>query len=1260
MKRNWIVLLLVLITVLVACSDDIKPLPKIISFTATPKTLTAAGDVKLEWVVEDATGLSIIPNVGAVTGSSTIVKVNSSTNFTLTAKNDSGSDTKGAEVLLFDTPPPTIKVDPEVQPSVPKLPDERRLASLKNEQGIQADFIQNELILMTDDDMKLAAFLQRWQGENLKTLTPPAKMKLKPIHLIRINPARARAKNLIHDMRQVDPSTTGEFKVSSQEGLQLLSAAVEEIARGSVVGVNWLGKSQSLQDGHSFEAMPKTPPSGYNPDAATWAYMNSGTQKNMGVADAWQLMALTGRLNNRIRVAVIDGGFTDQLDPDMPNWIAAVSYVPWHTPRGSKNAMSCGGVPLITNSCPWHGTLVSKMLAGKPDNAMGVAGPAGPIADLITLDVIGDQFTTIAPILDAVGRDARIINMSFGLPIPFLIAETVLPFNLTTLAARDNAGVLIFAAAGNDNVNVDASFLGVETVWHTPCENGGVICVGGLGNGDQIVKDGGSNYGKDNVDIFGPYNMWKGTDPDNTDQNVARMGAGTSFASPFVAGIAALIWAADPNLSADDVERILMETANTGSPDGKVNRWPNAFAAVKRALGGTEFFKDRFEINDTNATATPLTPGVFDGLSLHNLSDKDYYKFDFPDEKSTVDIELRYISRLGSLGNPTLLQSSTNCGLPRLKKVSADSSGNKYTLQYEALQGSHTLRVGQENPNYYSINVSAKAIPISSAPDEFEMPIRNDSQDNKSQLGFRNYYGDLEANFDNGQDVDWYRIYSSGTTPGATNGQSFYFDIGSSDVPVTVEVYAAGNHTTKLSQASSSATCTNLPHIPLPDGSYDVKVSSTEYKRGGYVFGATLQNNYFEIPQIPTLRDIKPRPTLRDVQYLELLGQSDGLVFSPPPSLTGIQILGQGFHVQLLDLTGAVLQEGVAISNVITRSSTRAGTNSVGEELSFSGLSSTTKYVLGVLRTDIPQDLTAEEISRLPIISYTLSVLSSLPPDQTPPVAKVSANTSIVLSPETVTITADAKDDVGVDGVLFYEDNQLVSTDIQAPYTLELTYSMLRNGSHTYSAKVIDTSGNVSDSLNQATVGVDISNMILNPNAELSFGLPTESPPVEAISAFAPKDGFTVIQYGSPNGFPSLNLAAQIGGETNFFAGGTASVSSAEQLINVFDGASQIDTGTLVYELSGLLGGYSNQEDHAEVILTFRDGFGFELGTAKLEPVGAVIRENQTNLLSRQVTGTLPVGTRIMVVKVVMTKADASDTRNDGYADNLKLKLYKP
>jgi hypothetical protein len=92
---------LLLLIGLVACPQPpAQTAPKINTFTATPSSLSAATTVKLEWTVSNASSLSISPNVGVVTGSSTTVNVAASTTFELTAQNSAGTDKKTVLITL--------------------------------------------------------------------------------------------------------------------------------------------------------------------------------------------------------------------------------------------------------------------------------------------------------------------------------------------------------------------------------------------------------------------------------------------------------------------------------------------------------------------------------------------------------------------------------------------------------------------------------------------------------------------------------------------------------------------------------------------------------------------------------------------------------------------------------------------------------------------------------------------------------------------------------------------------------------------------------------------------------------------------------------------------------------------------------------------------------------------------------------------------------------------------------------------------------
>jgi serine protease len=102
-----------------------------------------------------------------------------------------------------------------------------------------------------------------------------------------------------------------------------------------------------------------------------------------------------------------------------------------------------------------------------------------------------------------------------------------------------------------------------------------------------------SNYGSkpdddDTVDIYGPYTLWT-YEPDPSNATIptnvtVTLQNGTSIAAPFVAGVAALIKAANPDLSTGDIERILRDTAETHNISPEVHHLVRAADAVLEAL----------------------------------------------------------------------------------------------------------------------------------------------------------------------------------------------------------------------------------------------------------------------------------------------------------------------------------------------------------------------------------------------------------------------------------------------------------------------------------------------------------------------------------------------------------------------------------------------------------------------------------------------------------------------------------------------------
>lgn len=489
-----------------------------------------------------------------------------------------------------DTAAPTFSVDDSMQSPVTSLPtldgtNPRPVATIEDEDGVRAYFVSDEVWVSSDDDDALSRLLQRWNGNVLATVDPAADgfdgSDLPTQHLVRIDTGIADTSRIGEDMQAVNPEATGELTLSSEQAIQLLAATASEAAGGLSVGINWVGQGAGDYRDEQLNDAPNGPSlfgRDYSRNASDWPTHQQGNAQDIGISEAWRLLAVADKLDNRVKLAILDMGFAP--DDDFAEGWTSQSNVPFVDAVGTENLLFCGG----GSDCPWHGTNAASAAMAVPDNDYGSAGPAGPVADPHLVFTSYDFFTSIVALGEARLAGAKIANMSYGAPVPTALAWTVGPFDAATTAASA-LGMLIFASAGNEGRNVDATrrigFVRVETTWHTPCENTGVVCVGGLAT-DSVTLSSSSNYGNEHVDVYAPYTMYVGPDPE-APANRVQLIRGTSFSSPFVAGVAALIWAADPSLRAREVTDILFENTKQ-SFDDRVKRIVSAHRAVRAAL----------------------------------------------------------------------------------------------------------------------------------------------------------------------------------------------------------------------------------------------------------------------------------------------------------------------------------------------------------------------------------------------------------------------------------------------------------------------------------------------------------------------------------------------------------------------------------------------------------------------------------------------------------------------------------------------------
>ncbi|PIS40567.1 MAG: hypothetical protein COT26_02635 [Candidatus Kerfeldbacteria bacterium CG08_land_8_20_14_0_20_43_14] len=195
-----------------------------------------------------------------------------------------------------------------------------------------------------------------------------------------------------------------------------------------------------------------------------------------------------------------------------------------------------------------HGTVISGIIGARGNNGLAGSGVAWS-ASIMAVRVLdstgsGNTITVAKGIQYAVAAGAKIINLSF-------VGSGSSPTLAATIESARVAGVVVVAAAGNDNLDLDSD------PQYPVCYPG----VLGVASVDQDkIKSSFSNYGSC-VDISAPgeniYSTLFYEPTQGYDQISGDGWYGTSVASPFVAGAAALLSATTAGLSVEEIENLL-------------------------------------------------------------------------------------------------------------------------------------------------------------------------------------------------------------------------------------------------------------------------------------------------------------------------------------------------------------------------------------------------------------------------------------------------------------------------------------------------------------------------------------------------------------------------------------------------------------------------------------------------------------------------------------------------------------------------------
>lgn len=259
--------------------------------------------------------------------------------------------------------------------------------------------------------------------------------------------------------------------------------------------------------------------------------------KSMKAESMWEKSTGEG-----ITVAVIDSG-VDASHPDLRGQVLPGRHFAPHPVSATRDTDG-------------HGTAMAALVAGtgRGRNGQGSRGLA-PGARILPLrvgtHVEGRDRLHVKELAKAIrfaaDSDAKIINISLGTHVGRKVLTAAINYALSKKK-------LIFAAAGNDaKLNVPIGY---------PGEIPGVVVVGNVGKDGRAAAT--SQHNSQMVELAAP---GEGIESASAGDHPYRKGSGTSASSALAAASAALIWSKYPDWTANQVLRVMINTAG-GPTDG--------------------------------------------------------------------------------------------------------------------------------------------------------------------------------------------------------------------------------------------------------------------------------------------------------------------------------------------------------------------------------------------------------------------------------------------------------------------------------------------------------------------------------------------------------------------------------------------------------------------------------------------------------------------------------------------------------------------
>jgi subtilisin family serine protease len=263
----------------------------------------------------------------------------------------------------------------------------------------------------------------------------------------------------------------------------------------------------------------------------------------------------------------------------------------------------------------WHGTMVAGVAAAQPNNGLGIAGSAwnASVMPLKALDGdgVGTDADIAAAITWAADHGADVLNLSLGGPGDSPALRAAIDYAV----ARD---VLVVAASGNEGSSRP----------QYPAAYPGVVAVGATDWSGNVT--GFSSYGAW-LDLVAPGFAITSAYPALGAEPAFASASGTSFAAPFVAGIAALVRAQNPSWTRSQVADQLRRSARDAGPRGIDASYGHGIVDAYASVGGPPAppFRappgDPKEPNGTPDRAYALTDPYYEWATISPQGDVDWF-----------------------------------------------------------------------------------------------------------------------------------------------------------------------------------------------------------------------------------------------------------------------------------------------------------------------------------------------------------------------------------------------------------------------------------------------------------------------------------------------------------------------------------------------------------------------------------------------------------------------------------------------------------